>query len=114
MTARRARQARKAADRTAGLRGAGKTSLGQALADQLGAPFLEISKEVEDAYGGDLGLLIELGGQSALHRYESETWDAIIRNLTKRRDRGPGGIVADGPLFERVLSTAHTIGFRRA
>lgn len=92
-----------------GLRGAGKTSLGQALADRLGAPFLEISKEVEDAYGGDLGLLIELGGQSALHRYESETWDAIVRNNERVVIAAPGGIVADGPLFERVLSTAHTI-----
>jgi XRE family transcriptional regulator, aerobic/anaerobic benzoate catabolism transcriptional regulator len=92
-----------------GLRGAGKTSLGQALAKKLGCSFLEMSKEVEEAYGGELGLLIELGGQGALHRHESEVWEQIQSKHEHAVIAAPGGVVADGPLYDRVLATAHTI-----
>src|ERR1700761_185431 len=40
-----------------GLRGAGKSALGAALAERLTLPFLEMSREVESAYGGEMRLL---------------------------------------------------------
>jgi XRE family aerobic/anaerobic benzoate catabolism transcriptional regulator len=95
-----------------GLRGAGKTSLGHALAERLGVPFLEVSKEVERAYGGEIGLLIELNGQSALRRYEREVWEELQQRHEAAVIAAPGGIVADGPLYDRVLATAHSIWLR--
>lgn len=92
-----------------GLRGAGKSSLGQALAKRLAIPFVEMSKEVERAYGGDLAILIELGGQAALHQYESEAWEAIRAKHESAIIAAPGAIVADGPLYDRILSESHTI-----
>lgn len=92
-----------------GLRGAGKSSLGEELAHRLNMPFFELSTEVERAYGGDLGLLIELSGHGALRRYEAEAWEAIRSANQAAVIAAPGGIVADGPLYDRVLATAHTI-----
>jgi XRE family aerobic/anaerobic benzoate catabolism transcriptional regulator len=92
-----------------GLRGAGKSSLGRALAARLDLPFVEISKQVEEAYGADIGLLIELGGQPTLRRYEAEAWSAIRNGYDAAVIAAPGGIVANGPLYDQVLATAHTI-----
>jgi XRE family aerobic/anaerobic benzoate catabolism transcriptional regulator len=92
-----------------GLRGAGKSSLGAALADRLELPFLEMSREVEAAYGGEMRLLIELGGQSALRRYEHEAWEAIVDRYSAAVIATPGGIVADPILYDRVLGSAHSV-----
>lgn len=97
-----------------GLRGAGKSSLGQALAERLHIPFLEMSKEVERSYGGEMRLLIELGGQSALRRYEHEAWEAIIAEHDNAVIATPGGVAADPMLFDRLLSTAHSVWLEAA
>ena len=97
-----------------GLRGAGKSSLGQRLAESLGSPFLEMSKEVERAYGADIGLLIELGGQSALRRQEELAWQAIVAGHEAAVIALPGGIVADAPLYNRILAEAHSIWLQAA
>jgi len=95
-----------------GLRGAGKSTLGAALADRLGMPFFEISKQVELAYGGSIGLLLELSGQAALRRYEAEAWDQIEAQHLSAVIAVPGGVVANEPLYDRVLSSAHSIWLR--
>lgn len=92
-----------------GMRGAGKSSLGKALAQRLSVPFLEMSKEVEIAYGGEMRLLIELGGQIALRRYEHEAWESLIASHHSAVIATPGGIAADPVLFDRLLATAHSI-----
>jgi XRE family transcriptional regulator, aerobic/anaerobic benzoate catabolism transcriptional regulator len=92
-----------------GLRGAGKSSLGAAIAARLHMPFFEISKEVERTYGGAVSLLIELNGQSALRRYEAEVLEAICRENAAAIIAAPGGIVADGPLYDTLLASTHSI-----
>jgi XRE family aerobic/anaerobic benzoate catabolism transcriptional regulator len=92
-----------------GLRGAGKTALGKALAERMDTTFIEMSKEVEQLYGGNIGLLIELSGQAALRRYEREAWDHLCRTHESAVIAASGGVVADGPLYERLLSSAHSI-----
>jgi XRE family aerobic/anaerobic benzoate catabolism transcriptional regulator len=92
-----------------GLRGAGKSSLGAALAARLGMRFIEISQEVERAYGAEIGLLIELSGQSALRRHEREAWERIVAAHSAVVIAAPGGIVADPALYDRLLASAHAI-----
>lgn len=92
-----------------GLRGAGKSSLGRALAGKLGMPFLEMSAEVEKAYGGEMRLLIELGGQGALRRYEHAAWEAIVTQYDAAVIATPGGVVADPALYERMLQSGYCI-----
>lgn len=95
-----------------GLRGAGKSSLGAALAKRLNMPFFEMSKLVEEAYGGDMSLLVDFGGQSALRRHENEAWERLCAANDRAVIAAPGGIVADGPLYDRVLGSAHSIWLR--
>jgi XRE family transcriptional regulator, aerobic/anaerobic benzoate catabolism transcriptional regulator len=92
-----------------GLRGAGKSSLGEALSKRMNLPFFEISKEVERVYGGAIGLLIEMNGQAALRRYEAEVLEAICRDHQAAVIAAPGAIVADGPLYDSLLDSAHSI-----
>lgn len=92
-----------------GLRGAGKTSLGKELAARLNVPFFEISKEVEQRYGGSVALLLEINGPGVLHRYEGEVLDDICKRHPAAVIAAPGAIVSDGKLYDRLLSSAWTV-----
>jgi len=52
-----------------GLRGAGKTTLGRALAERLNWPFVEINRVIEQQYGASVSMLIDMSGVSAFRRY---------------------------------------------
>ncbi len=92
-----------------GLRGAGKSSLGKGLAGRLGVPFFEISKEVERRYGGTIGVLLEMNGPPALHRYEADVLDDICRDHAQAVIAAPGAIVSNGPLFDQLLSASWSV-----
>lgn len=92
-----------------GLRGAGKSSLGAALAERLGAPFFEISKEVERRYGGTIGVLLEMNGPPALHRYEADVLDEICNVHTRAIIAAPGAIVSNGPLYDQLLGSSWSV-----
>lgn len=92
-----------------GLRGAGKSSLGQALAERLSAPFFEISKEVERRYGGAIGVLLEINGPAALRRYEAEVLDEIFQTHRSAVIAAPGAIVSDGKLYEQLRRSSWTV-----
>jgi XRE family aerobic/anaerobic benzoate catabolism transcriptional regulator len=80
----------------------------------LGVPFFELSKEVERAYGGPIGLLIELGGQAALRRFEEEAWQNIVQQNADAVIAASGGIVAEGALFDQLLETSHVVWLKAA
>ena len=92
-----------------GLRGAGKSSLGLELAKRLRQPFFEISTEVERLYGGSIGVLLEMNGQSALRRYETEVLEEICRTNRAAVIAAPGAIVSDGALYDSLLNAAWSI-----
>lgn len=92
-----------------GLRGAGKSSLGEALANRLKVPFFEISKEIERRYGGAIGVLLEINGPGALRRYEAEVLADICSSNQSAVIAAPGAIVADGKLYNQLLQSAWTV-----
>src|SRR6185436_9784316 len=61
-----------------GLRGAGKSTLGAALAERLGAPFIEIDKMIEREHGAPVATLFEVYGQGTFRRYERECLARIV------------------------------------
>jgi XRE family aerobic/anaerobic benzoate catabolism transcriptional regulator len=61
-------QGRQARVALIGLRGAGKSTLGQRLADDLGFPFIELSREIEQFAGCSISEIHNLYGANAYRR----------------------------------------------
>lgn len=92
-----------------GLRGAGKSTLGRALADRLGVPFVELNRLIEQEYGADIGELLALSGQPALRRYEKRCLEEIVRRHDAVVIATGGGIVANPETYNLLLRETHTI-----
>jgi XRE family aerobic/anaerobic benzoate catabolism transcriptional regulator len=92
-----------------GLRGAGKSTLGAALAARLRMPFIEIDKMVEQEYGAPVATLFEVYGQGTFRRYERECLQRIVAEFDSAIIATAGGIVADDGTFSQLLDQAHVI-----
>lgn len=92
-----------------GLRGAGKSTLGQALAKQFSVPFVELVQEIERHAGTVVSEILSNGGQAAYRRLER---DALIATLA-RFDRAViavgGSLVSEPRSFEILLSSCHCV-----
>ncbi|VVD67776.1 helix-turn-helix transcriptional regulator [Pandoraea commovens] len=95
-----------------GLRGAGKSTLGPQLAQAIGAPFIELDKEVEREAGIAIGEVITLYGQAAMRRIERQCIERIIGEQERVVLATGGGIVSEAPTFERVLRAFRTVWLR--
>jgi XRE family aerobic/anaerobic benzoate catabolism transcriptional regulator len=92
-----------------GLRGAGKSTLGAALARRLPCDFIEIDKMIEQEHGAGAAALFEVYGQATFRRYERECLDRVIADHEATVIATAGGIVADEGTFSRLLDRAHVI-----
>ena len=92
-----------------GLRGAGKTSLGQRLADHLGFPFIELSREIEQFAGCQISEIHNLYGANAYRRYERRALEEAIQIYPEVVIATPGGLVSDSANFNLLLSHCTTV-----
>lgn len=92
-----------------GLRGAGKTALGRRLADDLGCPFVELSREVELFAGCPISEIHNLYGASAYRRYERRVLEQIIQSQPQVVLATTGGLVSDSANFSVLLSHCTTV-----
>jgi XRE family aerobic/anaerobic benzoate catabolism transcriptional regulator len=97
-----------------GLRGAGKSTLGPLLAARLGAPFLELDREIEKEAGLGLGEIMELHGQPGFRRLERSVLDRLIAAHPKAVIAAGGGIVAEAATFARLLESCLTVWVKAA
>ena len=92
-----------------GLRGAGKSSLGQRLADDLGYAFIELSREIEQFAGCSIHEIHNLYGTNAYRRYERRALEEAIQIYPEVVIATPGGLVSDAANFNLLLQHCYTI-----
>lgn len=92
-----------------GLRGAGKSTLGQLLADDLGFAFVELSREIEKFAGCSISEIQALYGMNAYRRYERRALEEAIQIYPEAVIATPGGLVSDPATFNLLLAHCTTV-----
>ena len=95
-----------------GLMGAGKTTVGRALAKKLNKRFIDSDHEIEARTGASIPLIFEIEGEASFRQREAE----VIRDLTAQTDivlaTGGGAILR--PDNREYLRTRGTVIYLRA
>jgi XRE family aerobic/anaerobic benzoate catabolism transcriptional regulator len=97
-----------------GLRGAGKTTLGEMLAKRLNWPFVEMNRVIEQDYGASVSMLIDMSGVSAFRRYERAALEKVIAAHDNVVIATAGGIVSNPETYALLLRRAHTVWVKAA
>ena len=95
-----------------GLRGAGKSTLGSALAATRGVPFFELDREIERISGAAVGVIIELYGQQAYRRYEFQALQELLESHATFVVATGGSIVSEAATYELLLRHCVTVWIR--
>jgi XRE family aerobic/anaerobic benzoate catabolism transcriptional regulator len=97
-----------------GLRGGGKSTLGQLLASERGVPFIELDREVERLSGATLSEIFEMFGQERFRRTEREALEKVLEQHEQFVLATSGSIVTEPATYERLLSSCFTVWARAA
>ncbi|HEV8315416.1 MAG TPA: helix-turn-helix transcriptional regulator [Burkholderiaceae bacterium] len=92
-----------------GLRGAGKSTLGAMLAEDLGYPFVELSREIEKFAGCSIREIHDLYGTNAYRRYERRALEETVQIYPEVVIATPGGLVSDPATFNQLLEHCFTV-----
>jgi len=95
-----------------GLRGAGKTTLGSALAAEMGCPFVELDREIEREAGIGLSEVFLLYGQPGYRRIERRCLERMIGTHPEMVMTVGGGIVSEPETYNLLLQQCFTVWVR--
>lgn len=95
-----------------GLRGAGKSTVGQKVARKLGVPFVELDELVVRAAGLSLAELFELHGEAYYRRLERETLRRFLTETSAAVIATGGSIVNDRETFSLLRDSTTTVWLR--
>jgi len=95
-----------------GLRGAGKSTLGHMLADDLDVPFVELNRVIERTVGCDVHEIHSLYGSAAYRRYEQRALEETIATYPQAVIATGGGLVSEASTLETLLTHCFTVWLR--
>lgn len=95
-----------------GLRGAGKSTLGEAAAARLDMTFVELNREIEAGEGMALPEIMALYGTEGFRTLERAALAAVIDREERCIIAVGGGLVGDPGTFALALSRCHTVWIR--
>jgi XRE family aerobic/anaerobic benzoate catabolism transcriptional regulator len=83
-----------------GLRGAGKSTLGEKLAQALGVAFVELDREVEREAGAELGEVFAMYGQEGFRRFERRALERVLAQHDRAVVAVGGSLVTDAATYK--------------
>jgi XRE family transcriptional regulator, aerobic/anaerobic benzoate catabolism transcriptional regulator len=92
-----------------GLRGAGKTTLGERAAQALSVPFVELDREVERASGMELSEIFATHGQAMYRRLERQCLEAVIERFERAVIATGGSLVTEPATYDLLLSSCFVV-----
>ena len=92
-----------------GLRGAGKSTLGRAVAERLDVPFIELDREIERAAGMELSEIFALQGKTAYRQHELRCLEAVIAQHERAVIATGGSLVTEAAAYDLLLRTCHVV-----
>jgi XRE family aerobic/anaerobic benzoate catabolism transcriptional regulator len=95
-----------------GLRGAGKSTVGRALALALEVPFVELDSRVEEQAGLALAAIFDLHGRAGFRRFEAAALERVLSEAGRLVLAAGGSIVSSADSYERLLGTCRTVWLR--
>lgn len=95
-----------------GLRGGGKSTLGQLLAARLDVPFIELDGEIEKRSGASLTEIFDMFGQETFRRAEREAFESVLAQNRAFVMATSGSIVTEPGTLELLLASCFTVWVR--
>ncbi len=92
-----------------GLRGAGKTTLGQLAAQALAVPFVELDREIERASGMELSEIFAVHGQPMFRRLERQCLETIIARFEQAVIATGGSLVTEPATYDLLISSCFVV-----
>jgi XRE family transcriptional regulator, aerobic/anaerobic benzoate catabolism transcriptional regulator len=86
-----------------GLRGAGKSTIGEKLAQERGVPFIELDREVEQEAGARLEEVFAMYGQDAFRRFERRALERVLNQHASAVIATGGSLVTDPATYKLLL-----------
>jgi XRE family transcriptional regulator, aerobic/anaerobic benzoate catabolism transcriptional regulator len=92
-----------------GLRGAGKSTLGEKLAATRNIPFIELDREIEKETGMPLADIFSLYGQSHYRAIERRTLERVTNEYDRAVFSIGGGVVSEPETYDYLRAHCYTV-----
>lgn len=92
-----------------GIRGAGKSTLGSRLSEEMKIPFIELDQEIEKDTGMPLGEIFSLYGQTGYREIEKRLLERVLHEHERGILSVGGGVVSEKETYDYLLANCYTI-----